>query len=206
MKGRIAKGVGFLAVAVLISFLCYHCAVYYCGRFHGRVLDSRTCKAIPGASVAGVYRIEYGTVGGQVEETVDAAETTTDSEGAFVLPSKLTIALHLLTASYLKHPVIHILAPGYETVTFWHEAQSHIDQTNVWLTATTYRTIARPVVSVTNNVWEFTPSPIESMSNEVMSIAYPLCAVPESKFSNYLRVLNQERAKCGLDEWHSGRK
>ena len=142
MKSRTALGVGLLAGAFLISFLCYICAVYYYGRFHGRLLDFRTGKGIPGAFVAGVYRIEFSTVGGQVEETVDAAETTTDSEGAFVLPSKFIIALHLPTPRTLKHPVIHILAPGYETVTFWHEAQSHVDQTNVWLDATTYKTFS----------------------------------------------------------------
>jgi hypothetical protein len=196
-----------LCVVVSIAVLsCTGCAVCrYYGRTNGVLLDSRSDRPIPGAAVVGVYRIEHGTVGGMVEESVDAVETSTDSLGTFALTGKLVCAPRLPFSGFSKQPAIYILAPGYETVELLREqTYSHVDQTNVWLSATTYRTVARPIVSVVTTqqtqVYEFRISPADTDVNTHFVNG------PASKFPNYLRLFNTERAKRGLPEWKGWRQ
>ena len=204
MSKKIIMGVSLCSIASIVVLFCSGCAVCrYYGPIDGTLLDSRNDKAIRGAAVVGVYRIEHATVGGLVEESIDAAETTTDSEGRFLLPGKFILAPRLPLSGFGKRPAIYILAPGYESVVLTRDqTYSHVDQTNVWLTATTYRTIARPVVSLVNtqqtSVYEFRVSPTEAMAYEVNTY---FVDGPASKFPNYLRIFNKERVKYGLPEW-----
>lgn len=209
MIKRMKMIVGFSTLAAIVVLFCPGCAVcHYYGRIDGTLLDARNDKAIRGAAVVGIYRIEHGTVGGIVEESVDAVETTTDSRGRFLLHGKFVLAPRLPISGYSKQPAIYIFAPGYESVALTRDqAYSHVDQTNVSLTATTYRTIARPIVSVANThdtcVYEFRVSPTEAGAYEVNS---HFVDGPATKFPKYLKLLNTERAKYGLPEWHGWKK
>jgi hypothetical protein len=166
-----------IAVLVSINFGCAVCHHYV--EMNGLLLDTKDGKPIQGAAVVGVYLIEHGTVGGEVDESVDARETTTDSGGRFLLPGKLVCVPRLPFSGFSKQPRIYIFAPNYESVFVW-KAQAY-----------------------QGKVYEFRVSRLETdnarKGNAAGVVVYEPAAIA-AKFPNFLNLVNAERRKYGMPE------
>lgn len=200
-----------IAVLVLINFGCAVCHQY--GEMNGLLLDAKDGKPIQGAAVVGVYYIQHGTVGGEVDESVDARETTTDSSGRFLLPGKSVYVPRLPVSGFSKQPQIYIFVPDYESVHVWRDqAYSSVDSTNIplgtnALGVSIYKTEARPIITVVTTklgkVYEFRVSHLETdnekKSNVAGIVVYEPAAIA-AKFPNFLNLVNVERRKYGMPE------
>jgi len=171
--------------------ICCGCSIN--GEVNGELLDANIGKPIPCAAVAAAYYVEKGTIGGQVNQYIDAAETTSDSDGKFSLPGRT------------GQPQIYVFAPGYESVCTWREqAESRVDATNVPVGANTYRTIARPIVTTVTNTqgvtYQFRLSRLESAAarqSDVSGITIYQPGVVAGKMTNFIKAVNSERKKYG---------
>ena len=182
------------------------------GAIHGLLFDARDGKPVQGAAVVCVYYLEHGSVGGTLDEPVDASETKTDSAGRFLLPGKFVFAPRLPLSEFSRQPRIYIFAPGYESVALLgDQVYSRIDQKNVPLGTndlglSIYRTDARPILSVVTTdqtkVYEFRVSRLETDAQRLYHANTDFVQGPACKFPNYLKLFNSERVKYGLPEWH----
>ena len=201
LKTKTIRSVALLALC--LGSGCTVCRYY--GEVQGVLLSSPEGRPIPGAAVVGVYAVEHGTVGGQVDEPVDARETTTDAQGRFVLSGKFVIAPRLPLSGFAARPWIFTCAPGYEAVCLQREqTYSRVDTKDIPLGTNTlglsiYRTEARPLLTVITNqqthILEFRVSPL---ANDVNTY---FVRGPTNKIPNYLKLFNAERRKHGLPEW-----
>jgi hypothetical protein len=218
MKKLIRISAVALLMVVLVA-IYFSCAIWhYYGEMNGLLLDAKTSKPIQGAAVVGVYFIGRGTVGGEVDEYVDAAETATDVEGRFLLPGKFVWAPRFPSlwnpiVQFSKQPRIRIFTPNYESVFVWGEqAYSSVDSTNIPLGTNAlglsiYRTEARPIITVVTTkhgkVYEFRVSHLETENEKKGNVAGIAVYEPEAiaaKFPNFLNLVNAERRKHGMPE------
>jgi hypothetical protein len=205
-----------ISVTVFVAIFLASAICHFYGEMRGLLLDAKTGKPIEGAAVVGAFYIEHGTVGGQVEEFVDAKETTTDAEGRFLLPGTFVWAprfpsLGKPISQFSKQPRIHVFAPGYESVDAWRgQAYSSVDSTNVPLGTNAlgisiYRTEARPIITVASKtqgrIYEFRVCCLETDAAREENANTAFARGPAAKFPNYLKLFNAERQKYGLPEW-----
>lgn len=110
----------FCMLSVLSSCMSI---VYYEGRYHGKVIDSKTMQPIAGAVVLGVWYKVYHTAGGEVTEFYDSRETLTDNNGEFKIEGMGPRAM-----THLGKMDIVIFKVGYEDVslTSWESLKNSI--------------------------------------------------------------------------------
>lgn len=136
-------------------------------------------------------------------EPVDARETTTDAQGRFVLPGKFVVAPRLPLSGFALRPWLFTYTPGYESVFLQHEqAYSQLDTKNSPLDAHSYRTEARPLLTVTTNgsvrLLEFRVAPLTTAAARADDVNTFFIRGPAAKFPNYLKAFNAERREHGL--------
>ena len=79
----------FALFLIFVVLLIPSTGCYAHGPWSGKVVDAETRKPIEGAAVVAVWIRETGTPAGTDTGFVDAAETATDKNGDFEIPSKL---------------------------------------------------------------------------------------------------------------------
>jgi len=80
--------------------------------YYGIIVDENTKKPIEGAVVLVKYDTSIATLAGAVGNYIDAAETVTDNEGRFSIPSNLVLTFRPLNL-WEPYPYIFIAKPGY---------------------------------------------------------------------------------------------
>ena len=102
----------FMTIAALaITFLSCTIAEMY-GPFMGKVVDAKTGEPINGAVVLIAFYTKAYTLGGWSGSFADTAETLTDGNGEFRLPTKFVFSFRFL-AVWDEKSHISIFKPGY---------------------------------------------------------------------------------------------
>ena len=105
-----------IIVVFLLALVCIPLSAcagtrVYTGPWSGQVIDAESKQPIEGAAVVAIWYKYYATPAGDVGNYLDTAETITDKEGKFLLPSKKFLNVPLLRES--SAPDFYIFKPGY---------------------------------------------------------------------------------------------
>lgn len=171
------KHIRFFAANVLASLLGLTnigCVVHSYYGINGSVLDSKTEKPIQGAAVVVVNYAHYSTLGGASYGADDAIESTTGSDGKFVLPNKIFWGLEPNHAYYR----IYVFEPNYKFVSIDESFGANKEKT--YTIRLSRLETEKQKKDNAEEVWIHEFAPIAR------------------KFPNFMRTVNAERHKYGI--------
>ena len=147
--------------------------------YYGRVIDAETKEPLEGAAVLAVYYTQQPSPGGPVSFYREAQETVTDKNGEFTIPS-ITLTTFKFLDFFRKYPLFTIFKPGYGAF------PDHKDVRPRFLPAKQYTIIELPK--------------LKTKEERVLNYGcYPSSDVPETKYKNLFRLIQEERKALGLE-------
>jgi len=170
--------------ALIMLFLGTGCAIIsHYGPYYGKVVDAETKEPLEGAAVLAVYYTTSSGPGGSLSHYLDAQETVTDKNGEFRIPP-LTVTTFRVLHGFDAHPLFTIFKPGYGAY------PNHKDVKPIFpygsLPPKQYVTIELPKLKTRE----------ERLLNYGCD---PLSDVPETKYKNLFRLIQEERKTLGLE-------
>lgn len=151
--------------------------------YYGKVIDVETKQPIEGAAVLVVYKTEQYGLAGPVSQFADAQETLTDKNGEFKIPAIRINKLRIISG-WERFPEVRIFKPGYGCYPTHKDVKPVFEYGS--LPANYYVTIELPRLKTRE----------ERLENYG---CYPSELVPESKYKNLFRLIQQERIELGLE-------
>lgn len=146
--------------------------------YYGRVIDAETKEPLEGAAVLVVYYTEQPSPGGPVMSYREAQETVTDKDGEFTIPA-LTITNFKFLHFFVQYSYITIFKPGYGAY------PRHKDVKPRSFPANKHVTIELPK--------------LKTREERLLNYGcYPSDDVPEKKYENLFRLIQEERKALGL--------
>jgi hypothetical protein len=116
--GLLAALVAFPYVAVLIATGTSG-IVHRFEPIRGRVVDDKTGAPLEGAVVVAVYEVTMPSVGGEVDEDVDAAEAVTGPDGRFEIPPRFVFGNLFPGAWFDEVRAFYVIRTGYACRRVW---------------------------------------------------------------------------------------
>jgi hypothetical protein len=177
------KSVIACAIALIVFPLFTGCAIIsHYGPYYGKVVDAETKEPLEGAAVLAVYKTEKPGPGGSVSFYLDAQETVTDKNGEFRIPP-LTVTTFRVLHGFDPHPQFTIFKPGYGAYGKNKDVKPVFPYWS--LPANQYVTIELPK--------------LKTREERLLNYGcYPPADVPETKYKNLLRLIEEEAKALGL--------
>jgi len=167
---------------VILSFSTSCAIISHYGAYYGKVVDAETKEPLEGAAVLAVYKTEKPGPAGSVSFYLDAQETVTDKNGEFRIPP-LTVTTFRVLHGFDPHPQFIIYKPGYGAYGKNKDVKPVFPYWS--LPANQYVTIELPKLKTREErLWNYG--------------CYPPVHVPEIKYKNLLRLIEEEAKALGL--------
>lgn len=176
---------GRVFVVGVITLLWTGCAghiVYASGPYKGRVVDAETRQPLAGATVLAVWYREVPTAPhGPAEDYHDALELLADANGEFVVPK----TTHFTLIGKIREPQLVVYHPGYAPFPSMEARPQDKDVEAAYA----------------QRFFGVELSKLKTREQRVRHARLPASVdhrIPENKFPNLIRLVNEERQALGF--------